>query len=756
MCSVILSVIESLETRQLLSGSTGSSNLLVHYVGETGGLFASAVPRTSGIDVTGGTSAAHRDTAVTLTVELGPGGGIKETSLRRSQFRIIRNSDNQVVNTANVATSGGGDTITVKPTQLLDANTLYRVEFNLHPTDPKITDVSNIALESATYYFTTGTEYAQGDPDIKFSQQSLISKTSNFGLSAVAISPDHRLYVGTLSGYIYRYTINPDGTLSNEERLDIIRNNNGGARFITGLTFDPRSTDPSNPVLWVSHGQAKFGDTVSTYADNYTGKISRLYGTDLSIYQDVVVNIPRSVKDHLNNQISFDPIKRNLYFVIPSMSAMGRADSTWGNRPEEVSTAALFRLQLQTRGTRIGIEDWLADKGPINLDPNSSNPYNFYKGTNPLRFYAYGIRNAYDMVWHSNGHLYVPANSSSAGGNTPDDPRTTTINESITGVQQSIDDYLFDVVEGGYYGHPNPTRGEYILNGGNPTAGAGNDPQEVRDYPAGVQPESNYRGIAYNFGAHQSPNGVIEYQSDTFGGKLKGQLLIARYAAGADILILKPNPDGTFTQSTADTQGTEGLTNMFQVLDLVEDTTNGNLYSISLDNRTGGAGTIRLHRPLAGDLVANKTKISMYAPPGDMNGRSNSVTITNISSTYSVNIDVSAIKITGRDRRSFVVTNLPSGDFRLRPGQSFTFNVKYVRPAGDTTYRYANLAIASDDPDGLYSTVVQLRGFIEGVPVNSLNPAPRSSTPSTLNTTSSVTNDLFSDRPIEGSEWVLL
>ena len=31
-------------------------------------------------------------------------------------------------------------------------------------------------------------------------------------------------------------------------------------------------------------------------------------------------------------------------------------------------------------------------------------------------------------------------------------------------------DYLLRVEKGGYYGHPNPARAEYVLNGGNPTA----------------------------------------------------------------------------------------------------------------------------------------------------------------------------------------------------------------------------------------------------------------------------------------------
>ena len=33
-----------------------------------------------------------------------------------------------------------------------------------------------------------------------------------------------------------------------------------------------------------------------------------------------------------------------------------------------------------------------------------------------VKIFATGVRNAYDLVWHSNGQLYVPTNGSAAGG----------------------------------------------------------------------------------------------------------------------------------------------------------------------------------------------------------------------------------------------------------------------------------------------------------------------------------------------------
>jgi hypothetical protein len=68
---------------------------------------------------------------------------------------------------------------------------------------------------------------------------------------------------------------------------------------------------------------------------------------------------------------------------------------------------------------------------------------------------------------------------------------------------------LVRVEEGGYYGHPNPERCEWVLNGGNPTAAQ--DTAEAYEYPIGTEPDRNWRGAAFDFGEHQSPNGVIEY-----------------------------------------------------------------------------------------------------------------------------------------------------------------------------------------------------------------------------------------------------
>ena len=88
----------------------------------------------------------------------------------------------------------------------------------------------------------------------------------------------------------------------------------------------------------------------------------------------------------------------------------------------------------------------------------------------------------------------------------------------------------------GYYGHPNPKRCEWILNGG----GTSNDASRVNIYKSTTQPDPNYRGFAYDFAKNKSPNGVIEYKSDALGGILQGKLLVVRYSNENDILVMGP------------------------------------------------------------------------------------------------------------------------------------------------------------------------------------------------------------------------
>jgi glucose/arabinose dehydrogenase len=330
----------------------------------------------------------------------------------------------------------------------------------------------------------------------------------------------------------------------------------GGPRLLTGFCFDPTS-DAEHPVLWVNHGVYTFEN-----APDLSGTLSRMSGPDLSVVQDVLVHLPRSIRDHLNNQPAFGP-DGAIYFGQGSNSSYGAADPLWGNRDQRLLNATILRLDVKKlTGVKLPLDVRTADAGG-GYDPSSTDA--------PLTIYASGVRQAWDLVWHSNGRLYAPINGSSAGGNTPEGNGAP----ALTAIPDAEHDWLFRVLPGRYYGHPNRLIGHFVLNGGNLTAAA--DPFEVPQYPVGTKPDANWEPPVYDFGNHVSANGVLEYRNrSAFGGKLAGWLIVCRYNVGADLLALEPdNATGEIRSAAV---GIAGFGNLVNPLDVTEDVRTGNLY----------------------------------------------------------------------------------------------------------------------------------------------------------------------------------
>ena len=102
----------------------------------------------------------------------------------------------------------------------------------------------------------------------------------------------------------------------------------------------------------------------------------------------------------------------------------------------------------------------------------------------------------------------------------------------------------------------------------------------------------------YDFGDHVSPNGIIEYRSNAFGGRLRNKLLVCRYNAGSDVFSLSLDADGNVSSATAGIPGLSGLTNP---LDLAEDVRTGCVYVAEY-----GARRITLLRPIEGPVVVGR------------------------------------------------------------------------------------------------------------------------------------------------------
>jgi len=200
-------------------------------------------------------------------------------------------------------------------------------------------------------------------------------------------------------------------------------------------------------------------------------------------------------------------------------------------------------------------------------------------------------------------------NGSSAGGSapaTPDLPPGAALPRRIDAdargtysgppVPELVDvpiteqDTFIRVERGGYYGHPDPARAEYVLDGGHPSNNP--SPFEIPQYPIGTLPDRNWRTPVFDFGKDLAPCGLIEYKSDACPA-LKGKILVTRFSGGKDILVLSPDSSGNITESIA---GIDGFTRLGSPLSLVEDPSTGNLYVSEY-----GSKKLSLLRPSAGE-----------------------------------------------------------------------------------------------------------------------------------------------------------
>ncbi len=666
---------------RLTIDALGGTNSKVNYVDVVPDVTSTLRPTVRSVSPSDGATNVRRDAPVVAEVVLpNVGAGVDAGTLSHSTVRLTRVSDGFAV-PAIVNTTGGGDAIVLQPRDLLDAGTQYRFGVT-----SGVRDLSGAPFVPTSVTFTTGTVGGASNNDIAFTKVAL-STARGKPFTSVQMGPDGKLYASTLDGEIDRFVVNADGTLGAPQVLTALQDANGGARSVTGFSFDPTAT-ASNLVLWVSNNAYSFNN-----APDWSGKVTRMSGPDLAAVVDYVVGLPRSVRDHETNSVVTGP-DGALYLAQGAMSSGGAPDNAWGMRPEHLLSAAILRID-PTKITR----------PPLDVRTDEAGSYDPFAPGAPVTIYASGVRNAFDLLFHSNGKLYAPTNGSATGGNIPATPSTLPgsctrrvdsatkgpftgpATPAVTGMTTAEDDWMHVVVAGGYYGHPNPARCEYVFNGGNPTAGV--DPGEATDYPVGVLPDRSW-SPSYDLGAHYSPNGVIEYKSDVFGPALKGKIIVARYSAGKDLQVLTPAADGSIAGAL---DPVPGMTGLDDPLDVTEDTRNGNLYVTEL-----GSYDVVLLRPgrsASGTphVVVPPTKLVFNAVSGAAPAAAKPVVVQN---TGDGALSISGLRFTGPDAASFAVESAPSLPLTVPAGQSVTLNVSFTATRQGPAH--AVLAVDSNDP----------------------------------------------------------
>ncbi len=458
--------------------------------------------------------------------------------------------------------------------------------------------------------------------------------------TAMAFGPDGRLYVTEQTGTVNAFTIsqqNGEYVATAHEELQLangggvvnsIMNHNDdgsnqpfvGSRQVTGLVVTGTA---ANPVLYISSSDARIASNNDSNLDTNSGVITRVTQTGNTWEAvDIVRGLPRSEENHATNGLVLSADGTKLYVANGGNTNNGAPGSYFSYTGEYALSGSVLEIDLTDINSRAILTD--ADGGqnggnatarqyiydlPTLDDPTVPNngarenaqgldvagPFGGNDGFNmailpadaPLRIYADGLRNNYDLVLRQSGQLYTVDNGSNTGfGGDP-----ITVNGVLTSQPNDggIGDPepLFWLQDGGYYGHPNPARANQDLpwtvynNSGNPDGSLSPnsvpdlsdlvpdalliqdgyliDPSKFTDNAArlaesGVRvPRSSGNSNAIvTLGA--SSNGLVEYTNGSaFGGALQGALLVAQF--NGNVTVLNLNDAGTGLEALIDPGG---------------------------------------------------------------------------------------------------------------------------------------------------------------------------------------------------------
>ncbi|MGF1566479.1 MAG: malectin domain-containing carbohydrate-binding protein [Nodosilinea sp.] len=397
-----------------------------------------------------------------------------------------------------------------------------------------------------------------------------------------------------------------------------------GNRQVTGLLT---AGTAANPVLYISSSDPRISTNADTNLDTNSGIVTRVTWTGTNwVAVDILRGLPRSEENHANNGMVLSADGTKLYLAVGGNTNNGAPSSFFSYTAEyalsgtilEIDLVALNSLPILTDsdGTQINgtasARQYIYDFPTLD-DPNVPNvtggvgedangldengPFGGRDGLNmailpadaPVRIYADGFRNHYDLVLRADGKLYTVDNGSNGGlGGNPLIVNGEAVNTPVNGGTGDPEP-LFLVQDGQYYGHPNPTRANqnqawtvYNNSGTVDTTVTVNTVPDISALvPASVNIADGFlidpskftgnatrlaqSGVRIPFNSPSSPslvelgsssNGLVEYTGNAYGGALNGALLVAQF--NNTVTLLNVNNAGTGLEPLID-PGLDGL-----------------------------------------------------------------------------------------------------------------------------------------------------------------------------------------------------
>ena len=364
--------------------------------------------------------------------------------------------------------------------------------------------------------------------------------------TSLQIGPNGNLYVAERDGYIWEYEVTRTNTYSvtNSDKIGLVQsmqnhnddgsvNNNVKGRLITGILVVGTANKPEIFVASADPRQAAGPSGNDSNLDTNSVIISKLTknGNNWS-KDDLIRGLPRSEENHVGNGMQLSANGNTLFIAMGGHTNMGIPSNNFAGIPEYAYSAAILEINLGQIGNNTYDLPTLDDEDrPGNVDNND--PFGGNNGKNmailesngPVKIYAPGFRNAYDLLLTAQGRMYTVDNGPNSGWG--DIPANNCLGNYKQAGGSTYGDGLHFITNKGYYGgHPNPTRGSKSnqFNDSNPQSpiqGAAN-PVECNFKVPG-----NGDGALQVFGS--STNGLTEYTASNFSGTMKGDLLTASF-----------------------------------------------------------------------------------------------------------------------------------------------------------------------------------------------------------------------------------
>jgi len=360
-------------------------------------------------------------------------------------------------------------------------------------------------------------DYDEGAaPPIAFTLSDLATLD---GPTQAAWGPDGRLYVAQIAGTITAYTFGDDYEILDVQTIAAVAGS--AAPAILGIAFDPFSP-PDETAFYVAHSQifAKGGSCNFPGSFSFVGRVSRIGGPAFATVEPVITGLPTSNHDHAVNGMTFDD-DGDLLFSIGGNTNAGVPACNFGGIPESPLSGAVLEAHLSRRGFDGAITYVDRVTGLASDDQVKGDLVEMATGRD-VTVWAPGLRNSFDLVYTTTGEVYATDNG-------PDlnlGPASTGPTTEAPPPHPDTLDTVDHVVEDGYHGHPNRSRGR-------------RDPRQ-NVYRGVTEPSIAGEFTQAMVVLPSSTNGIAEYRSATFGSAMRGQIVVQKWNGATKRLRLAP------------------------------------------------------------------------------------------------------------------------------------------------------------------------------------------------------------------------